>query len=111
VQQLLQIAQHKGSFTLKLPAGPAANAQINRISAAPWQAGTENGLLSKTKLGSRYLRRYEEKPKTPAQRLLEAPATNEAIKTHLTEILLNTNPLKLKGFIDHHQHVVLSALR
>jgi hypothetical protein len=68
-------------------------------------------LLSKTKIGSRYIRRYETAPKTPAQRLLELPCTNEAIKTHLTEVLVNTDPIKLKRLIDHHQHKVLSALR
>jgi len=72
---------------------------------------TTQKLLSKTKVGSRYLRRYEPKPRTPAQRLLEAPSTNEAVKTHLTEILLNINPIKLKRLIDHHQHLVLSTLR
>lgn len=68
-------------------------------------------LLSKTKVGSRYTRRYEKTPCTPAQRLLQSPSTNEAIKTYLTEILTNTDPIKLKTFIDHHQHLVLSALR
>jgi hypothetical protein len=68
-------------------------------------------LLSKTKVGSRYRRRYEPEPRTPAQRLFDAPGTNEAIKTHLTELRLNLNPLRLKRFIDHHQHLVLSALR
>jgi hypothetical protein len=68
-------------------------------------------LQSKTKVGSRYIRRYEYPPKTPAQRLLQAPSTNQAVKTHLTEILLNTDPIKHKLFIDHQQHLVLSALR
>jgi len=94
---------------------PELVATINRLYEA-WSlyrnffCSTQK-LLSKTKVGSRYIRRYEEKPRTPAQRLLEAPSTNEAIKTHLTEILINTNPIKLKRLIDHHQHIVLSDLR
>lgn len=68
-------------------------------------------LVSKTKVGSRYTRRYGKTPCTPAQRLLQFPSTDEAIKTYLTEMLTNTDPIKLKTFIDHHQHIVLSALR
>jgi len=67
-------------------------------------------LKSKTKVGSRYTRRYEP-PCTPVQRLLDSPTINEAVKTHLVEKLTNTDPIKLKKFIDHHQHLVLSALR
>jgi len=94
---------------------PELVATINRLYEA-WGLYrnffcTTQKLLSKTKVGSRYIRRYEGKPRTPAHRLLEAPSTNEAIKTHLTEILINANPIKLKRLIDHHQHIVLSALR
>lgn len=68
-------------------------------------------LLSKIKIGSKYRRRYEDQPKTPAQRIFESLSTNEAIKTHLTDILVHTDPIKLKRLIDHHQHTVLSSLR
>lgn len=68
-------------------------------------------LKSKTKVGSRYIRRYEKIPCTPVQRLLDSSFVNEAIKTHLTEKMTNVNPINLKKFIDHHQHLVLSALR
>jgi len=67
-------------------------------------------LLSKEKIGSRYVRHYGP-PRTPAQRLIDSPALNEAVKNHLTEKLTNVNPVNLKKFIDHHQHLVLSALR
>jgi len=67
-------------------------------------------LLSKEKVGSRYIRRYAA-PRTPAQRLIDSTELNEAVKTHLTEKLTNTNPLNLKKFIDHHQQLVLSVLR
>jgi len=72
---------------------------------------TTQKLLSKTKVGSRYIRRYEPTPRTPAQRLIDAPSTNQAVKTHLTEVLLNTDPIKLKKLIDHQQHILLSVLR
>lgn len=68
-------------------------------------------LESKTKIGSRYVRRYEKEPRTPAQRLIDSPSINEAVKTYLTEVLTNTDPIKLRKFIDHHQHIVLSKLR
>jgi len=67
-------------------------------------------LLSKEKVGSRYIRRYAA-PRTPAQRLIDSSALNEAVKTHLTEKLTNVNPINLKKFIDHHQQLVLSVLR
>jgi hypothetical protein len=68
-------------------------------------------LESKTKQGSRYKRRYEKTPKTPAQRLIESEHINEAMKTHLTEKITNINPINLKKFVDHHQDLVLSRLR
>lgn len=68
-------------------------------------------LESKTKIGSRYKRAYEKKPLSPAQRLIGSNHINEAMKTHLTEKMTNINPLQLKKFIDHHQHLVLSKLR
>lgn len=67
-------------------------------------------LLSKTKIGSKYMRRYET-PQTPVQRILNSPETNELIKTRLTEKLLNLNPLNLKKYIDYHQRLILSKLR
>lgn len=72
---------------------------------------TTQKLESKTKEGSRYTRRYEKTPKTPAQRLIESEHINEAVKTHLTEQMTSINPINLKKFIDHHQHLVLSKLR
>jgi len=67
-------------------------------------------LLSKEKIGSRYVRRYAT-PRTPAQRLIDSPEINEALKTHLTEKLTNISPVSQKKFIDYHQHLVLSNLR
>jgi len=68
-------------------------------------------LLSKTKIGSRYQRRYEKIPRSPAQRLIESKHVDQAAKTFLTEQMTNINPIKLKTFIDHHQRKVLSVLR
>lgn len=67
-------------------------------------------ILSKEKVGSRYIRRYAP-ARTPAQRLIDSPHLNEAIKTHLTEKLTSTNPVSLKKYIDHHQRLILSSLR
>ena len=68
-------------------------------------------LQSKAKRGSRYVRHYEKRPRSPAQRLIGSEHTNEAMKTHLTEQMTNINPIKLKTFIDHHQRQLLSVLR
>ena len=67
-------------------------------------------LTSKTKLGARYIRRYEA-PRPPVQRLLDSPFINEPLKTHLTETRLNLNPLNLKKLIDHHQRLALASPR
>lgn len=68
-------------------------------------------LASKAKIGSHYSRSYEKKPMSPAQRLIESDHVNEAVKTYLTEQMTSINPIQLKKFIDHHQHLVLSQLR
>jgi transposase InsO family protein len=63
-------------------------------------------LVCKTKQGSRYHKTYDI-PKTPYQRLMESPAVNEAIKTHLTELACNLNPFVLKKQIDARQRRIL----
>ena len=76
-----------------------------------WLHSCTQKLESKTKIGSKYQRRYEKIPRSPAQRLIESEYTNQAAKTFLTEQMTNINPIKLKKFIDHQQHKVLSILR
>ena len=67
-------------------------------------------LVEKTKVGSRYRKKYDE-PKTPYQRLMASEHLNEALKTHLTEVHCNLNPFNLKKQIDHKQRQILNALR
>jgi hypothetical protein len=67
-------------------------------------------LISKTKIGSRYRKRYDD-PLTPAQRILSNPHTNEAVKQHLTEISLNLDPLSLKKYIDRYQKSILTKIQ
>jgi len=67
-------------------------------------------LVEKTKVGSRYKKKYDN-PKTPYQRLVESEHINEAQKTHLTEIYCNINPFKLRKQIDYKQRQILNALR
>jgi hypothetical protein len=67
-------------------------------------------LIAKTKVGSRYQKKYDE-PKTPHQRLMNSAQINEAQKTYLTERYCNLNPFKLKRQIDHKQTRILRALR
>lgn len=67
-------------------------------------------LISKTKVGSRYQKRYDD-PKTPYQRLMDSPHINEAQRTHITELYCNLNPFKLKRYIDRKQRQILNALR
>jgi len=67
-------------------------------------------LVEKTKVGSRYSKKYDD-PKTPYQRLMESAHINEALKTHLTEVYCNLNPFKLKKQIDYKQRQILNAIR
>jgi hypothetical protein len=67
-------------------------------------------LVHKTKVGSRYKKRYDE-PKTPYQRLMQSEHINEAQKTYLTELYCNLNPFKLKKQIDRMQRQILGVLR
>jgi hypothetical protein len=63
-------------------------------------------LVGKTKIGSRYRKTYD-LPQTPYQRLMASPDVNEAMKTHLTEVLGNLNPFTLKKTIDAQQRRIL----
>ena len=67
-------------------------------------------LIEKKKIGSRYVRKYDA-PRTPCQRLIDSPDTNEAQKTFLTNMKCNINPFTLKRRIDNLQSQILSKLR
>jgi len=88
--------------------------QINRLYAA-WALYNNlflpsMKLIDKQKTGSRYTRKYDA-PKTPCQRLIDCQDVDEAKKTHLTELMCNSNPFALKRQIDHLQHQILQKLR
>lgn len=94
---------------------PALVAEINRLYDA-WDLlhnlfCCTQKLESKTKIGSRYQRRYQKTPQSPAQRLIESEHIDQLTKTFLTEQMTSINPIHLKKFIDHQQHKVLSLLR
>jgi hypothetical protein len=67
-------------------------------------------LVYKERRGSRYYKRYD-KPRTPADRLLQSGYLNEAQKTHLTEMQCNLDPYKLRASIDAKQRLIFSRLR
>lgn len=67
-------------------------------------------LLEKIKVGSRYIKRYD-LPKTPCQRLIDSPDVSEAVKTHLTELLTNTNPFLLNRRIQKMRNEILAKCR
>jgi len=68
-------------------------------------------LLKKSKIGSRYIRIYEKTPHTPYQRLMDSPHLFEPQKVHLAVLAANLNPFALKKALDHHQRIILNALR
>jgi len=57
-------------------------------------------IVSKEKVGSRYVRRFEKKAKTPFQRMIEHPAVTEDVKEKLRQEHAVLNPLLLKRQID-----------
>jgi hypothetical protein len=56
--------------------------------------------VSKDKVGSRYVRRFEKKAKTPYQRVLEHKGVTEEVKEKLQQEHAGLNPLILKRQID-----------
>jgi transposase InsO family protein len=67
-------------------------------------------LVEKVKVGSRYIKRYDE-PKTPYLRLMESPDVSEAVKTHLTALMVSTNPFQLNERIQNMRDRILSKCR
>ena len=67
-------------------------------------------LIEKTKVGSRYHKKYDTK-KTPCHRLMVSGHLNKAQQAHLTEMYCNHNPFSLEKQIDHKQRQILKMLR
>ena len=57
-------------------------------------------LLSKERVGSKYVKRYEKTPKTPAQRVLESPDVPEDKKSKVRALLAAHDVLDLRERID-----------
>ena len=57
-------------------------------------------LLSKERVGSKYVKRYEKEPKTPAQRVLESPSVKECKKKKVRELLAAHDILDLRERVD-----------
>jgi hypothetical protein len=57
-------------------------------------------LLSKRREGSRWIKRHEKHPRTPAQRLLEDPSIAPELKARIRALLAAHDPLDLKDRVD-----------
>lgn len=57
-------------------------------------------LLSKERVGSKYVKRYEREPKTPAQRVLESPHVPEHKKSKVRELLARHDIMDLRERLD-----------
>jgi hypothetical protein len=57
-------------------------------------------LLSKERVGSKCVKRYEKEPKTPAQRVLESPAVPEQKKEWVRQLLAEHDIMDLRESID-----------
>ena len=62
-------------------------------------------LIDKTKVNSKYRRKYD-KPKTPYQRILESPEIIEETKDKLRQMHANLNPFTLKKEIEKKLHEI-----
>lgn len=62
--------------------------------------------LSKERVGSKYVRKYEKVAKTPYQRVLEHPAIDDMVKAKLMREHATLNPLILKREMDRHLEVL-----
>ena len=67
-------------------------------------------LIFKERRGSRYCKRYDQ-PATPCERLIASGCLNEAQVTHLTEVMCNLDPYKLRAQIDAKQQAIFRKLR
>ena len=57
-------------------------------------------LLEKRRDGSRWVKRFEKKPKTPAQRILDDPSSPAGDKAKVTTLLAANDPVELRRRID-----------
>lgn len=60
----------------------------------------------KTRIGSKYVRRYEKTAKTPYQRILEHPVVSEGAKSKLKEEHAKLNPLVMKRAMEKRLEAV-----
>ena len=62
--------------------------------------------VSRERVGSKYVRKYEKIAKTPYRRVLEHPAIDEAVKEKLQREHATLNPLLLKREMDRLLEIV-----
>ena len=67
-------------------------------------------LVFKERRGAKYYKRYDQ-PATPCERLLASDHINELQKTHLTDMLINLDPYKLRTQIDAKLKAIFARLR
>ncbi len=67
-------------------------------------------LLSKTREGHRYIKRYD-KPQTPAQRVLDSTNVEETHKQRIRQLLASTDCCELKKQVDDSLREVFAAIR
>jgi len=71
---------------------------------------TSTRLVFKERRGAKYYKRYD-MPATPCERLLNSGHLNELQKTHLTDMLINLDPYKLRKQIDAKLKAIFVRLR
>lgn len=67
-------------------------------------------LLSKERVGTRYCKRYEKTPKTPAQRVLESPSVSEGNKEKVREMLAKYDICDLRARLNTELRLLAKAL-
>jgi hypothetical protein len=84
---------------------PELVALMNDLYAQEWSRFTNHfkptfKLLKREKRRSKTVRIYEEKPRTPYQRLIESPDLDEAMKNRLRQAHVQLDPFELKKGIE-----------
>ena len=67
-------------------------------------------LLSKERVGSKYVKRYERTPKTPAQRILESGAVTQARKDQLRDMRAGHDICRLRASLDTQLRILARKL-
>ena len=95
VRRLFGYARIDDPALVEAMSAVAADASLLRNLHVP-----TSRLLSKRREGSRWVKRHEKRPRTPAQRLLDDPAVGPHLKSRVRALLAAHDPLDLRDRVE-----------